>query len=224
MAFARKTIIDILSKLGANLDQDAIDSAADEIFAAHGSSVASFKSKLSRYDTIDLEELQRDSDTLKGIQSKLGRTKLDDLLATKKAVDEQLGDRKLEDVLAENAKYAADIQSAKHSKAVDALLKDCKFNSKAAESFIRAQFDSLELKDDGTLAGGAEKLKEVVEANKDSLTVVAQNNAGAAQNAQGIQPQPQGAPLPQFTSNSQQQMSNTMSAEDAFLMQKYGKC
>lgn len=219
MAFARKTIIDILSKLGANLDQDAVESAADEIFAAHGSSIASFKSKLSRYDSVDLDELQRDSETLQGIRNKLGKNKIEDLLETKKSIDEQLGERKLADVLAENAKYAADIQSAKHSKAVDALLKDCKFNSKAAESFIRAQFDSLELKDDGTLAGGTEKLKEVVEANKDSLTVITQNNG-----AQGTQLQQQSAPLPQFTSNSQQQMSNSMSAEDAFLMQKYGKC
>lgn len=214
MAFARKAIIEILSKLGANLDQDAIETAADEIFAAHGSSIASFKSKLSRYDSVDLDELQRDSETLRGIQAKLGKNKLEDLLETKKTLDEQLGERKLADVLEENAKYAADIQSAKHSKAVDALLKDCKFTSKAAESFIRSQFDSLSLKDDGSLDGGAEKFKEVAAANADAFTTGTQNNGAGMQQAN----------LPQFTSNSQQQMSNTMSASDAFLMQKYGQC
>lgn len=214
MAFARKQIIDILSKMGANIEQDAIETAADEIFAAHGSSISSFKTKLARYDSVDLDELQHDSDTLKGIQSKLGKTSIDDLLATKKAVDEQLGNRKLEDVLAENAKYAADIQSAKHSKAVDALLKDVKFTSKAAESFIRSQFDSLTLKDDGTLDGGAEKFKEVAAANTDAFANGAQGNVNVNQQIN----------LPQFTSNTQQQMSNSMSEQDAFLMQKYGKC
>ena len=214
MAFARKTIIDILTKMGANIEQDAIDTAADEIFAAHGSTVASFKSKLSRYDAVDLEELQRDSEALHEIQGKLGKTKLEDLLSTKKALDEQLCGRKLEDVLAENAKYAADIQSAKHSKAVDALLKDCKFNSKAAESFIRSQFDSLELNEDGSLAGGAEKFKEVAAANADAFTTGTQTGANTANQAG----------LPQFTSNTQQQMAGSLSAEDAFLMQRYGKC
>lgn len=214
MAFARSTITNILKKMGANIEQDVIDQAADEIFAAHGSTISSIKSKLKAYDDVDIEELQRDAEELKSLKTKLGKNSIDTLLSTKRALDEQLGERKLEDVLAENAKYAADIQSAKHSKAVDTLLKDLKFTSKAAESFIRSQFDSLELKDDGTLANGAEKLKEVTAANADAF--VQGTQAAAINTAQ--------TNLPQFTSTTQQSVAGSLSAEDAFLMQKYGNC
>ena len=215
MAFARSTITNILKKMGANIEQDVIDQAADEIFAAHGSTISSIKSKLKAYDDVDVEELQRNSEELATLKSKLGKQSIDTLLSTKKALDEQLGDRKLEDVLAENAKYAAEAKEAKHNGAVDTLLKDYKFTSKYAEDFVRSQFSGLELKEDGTLDKGDEKLKEILTANADAFVQGTQNAGGATNQAQS---------LPQFTSAVQAGMANTLSEEDAFLMRTYGKC
>lgn len=203
MGFARKDLNEVLDSLGVEIPDDARENAVTKIMSLHGTSISGMKNRLERYDSMDVETLKQDSETLKGIRTKLGDTSLDAVLAEHKMVTEQLGGRKLEDVIKQNGEYAAAAEANTREKAVDTLLKDCKFANKYAEDFVRSQFSSLELTKDGTLKGGDDVLKGLLETNKDAFT--------------------QTQPLPQFSSTgAAPQMNNSMSDQDAFLAARYG--
>lgn len=200
MGFGRGDVNTIIDSLGVTVPEDARENAVTQLMKLHGTTISGMKQRLDSYDAMDIDGLKRDSEALQGIRKKLGNVSIDDALATHLSVTEQLGDRKLADVLRENSEYAAAALNEKKTKAVDALLTDYKFTSKAAETFIRGELSALELRKDGGLNNGEAKLKELVEANADAIVSVKQEQK------------------PRFSSGQHASIAqNTMTEQEAYL-------
>ena len=117
MGFSRKFLKDILESLSSG---ESIDDAVDKIMTEHGTSVSDYKTKLSRYDDVDLEALKSSESELAGIRKKIGSLNLDSLITEHTTLTDALKGRKLEDVIAENAKYREDADKAKLNASIDA--------------------------------------------------------------------------------------------------------
>ena len=144
MAFTRKLIRDIISKLTAGGDYTA-ENAVDDILAEHGATIKLFKDKLTDYEDIDIDTYRADKDKYDALTAKLG-------------------DRQLDDVLTENDNLKKQISDSAREKLVDDVVKDFKFKDKYAESAVREEIRSWAIADDGSSFVDAEakiaKLKE----------------------------------------------------------------
>lgn len=202
MAFGRGDVNSVLDSLGVEIPADVRDSAVTKLMQLHGTTIAGMRDRLNEYDKVDIDGLKKDSETLKGIQGKLGTISVDAAVSTYNTVTEKLGGRNLEEVIAENEKYALEAEGAKKTAAVTALLANTKFTGKTAEEFIREKLSALELDKSGALKNGEATLKELQEKYSDAFVVV--NNANAAK--------------PRFSAENKSNVAtNTMTEQQAYL-------
>lgn len=199
MGFSRKFLKDILESLSSG---ESIDDAVDKIMTEHGTSVSDYKTKLSRYDDVDLEALKSSESELAGIRKKIGSLNLDSLITEHTTLNDTLKGRKLEDVIAENAKYHEEADKAKLNASIDALLTGYKFTSSAAERDIRSQIAALPRNSDGT---------SFVDADKIMPKLVADNSDAFVSSS-----------MPKFTTPTKAGSSNAEDEQSVFLAKRYG--
>lgn len=149
MAFTRKVLRDILE--GAGKEGFDTEEALDKIYKEHGEAVKSYKTRLEKFDDIDIDGLTSASSSLNDIKK-------------------QLNGRKLDEILAENADLTSRIASLNKDKLVDSALSGYKFTSASAERDIRRQVSELELTKDGSdFANREAAIKSIVDANQDAF-------------------------------------------------------
>ena len=105
MAFTRKFLKGLLENFKSS-DSADIEQVMDSILSEHGTTINNYKSRLEKFDDVDLEALKDAQVTLNGINKKLGNLSLDDLITEHNTVSTKLGGKSLEDVLKENSAYA----------------------------------------------------------------------------------------------------------------------
>ena len=202
MAFTRKFLKGLLENFKSS-DTADIEQVMDSILSEHGTTINNYKSRLEKFDDVDLEALKDAQVTLNGINKKLGNLSLDDLITEHNTVSTKLGGKSLEDVLKENSAYAEKEANDIKSKAIDELIKDYKFTSSAAERDIRSQISAMPMTDDGKAFKDAEKIMPALLAdNKDAFI--------------------QGQKPPVFSSSFKSGTSNAQDEQTAFLKKHYG--
>lgn len=151
MAFTRKVIREFLE--GAGTEGFDTEAALDKIFKEHGETVKSYKTRLEKFDDVDLDSLTSANTSLEDIKK-------------------QLNGRKIEDILAENADLTSRIAQAAKDKLVDSVLSPYKFTSESAKRDIRRQVSELELNKAGDGFVDQDKaIKAIVDANADAFVV-----------------------------------------------------
>lgn len=201
MALTRKVLRGILEAFKA--EGGDVEQAMDSILSEHGATIRDYKTRLEKFDDIDLEALKSDKEALKGIRDKLGNTSLDDLLSEHTRLADTLKGKKLEDILSENARYAEKEAKAIKDAAIDELVKGYKFTSAAAERDIRGQISALPMDKEG---------KAFVDADKIMPDLVAKN-ADAFRS--DVKP-------PMFSSAGTKAGSNVQDEQSEFIRKHYG--
>ena len=201
MALTRKTLRSILESFKA--EGGDIEQTMDNILSEHGATIRDYKTRLEKYDEVDLDALKSDTEALKGIKSKLGSLSLDDLLSEHTRLANTLKGKKLEDILSENARYAENEAKAIKNAAIDELVKGYKFTSAAAERDIRGQISALPMEKDGKTFVNAENImKDLVAKNADAFR-------------SDVKP-------PMFSSSGTATGSNAQDEQSEFLRKHYG--
>lgn len=201
MALTRKTLRTILESF--KTDSGDIEQAMDNILSEHGATIRDYKTRLEKFDEIDLDALKSDNETLKGIKAKLGGISLDDLLSEHTRLADTLKGKKLEDILSENARYAESEAKAIKNAAIDELVKGYKFTSAAAERDIRGQISALPMEKDGkTFVNAASIMQDIVAKNADAFRSDAKQ--------------------PMFSSSGTTASSNAQDEQSEFLKKHYG--
>lgn len=200
MGFGRGDVNTIIDSLGVTIPDDARENAVTQLMQLHGSTISGMKQRLNGFDSMDIEGMKRDSETLASLKSKMGTATIDEVMSTYTAVKEQLGEKKLEDVLKANAEYEATVLKEKKNTAIDSLLGEYKFTSKAAERAIRGELYGLELNKDGKLSKGDDTLQKLITENPDAFIM------------------PKAAVKPKFSAETKANVTtNTVTEQQAYL-------